>query len=559
MAVVGPGYVHPDEFFQTVEITAGTVFSLQVFTPWEFANVHAPCRSIVPPFLFTGVPLLFLRWLDQLANRYFSVSLLTSKLIFVTPRLFMVVASLTVDCLLHQLSRQELCAMEEHTRTHMRPHDVEISLPPLSKLVVWCRMVVFASSWVVWVLQCRTLSNAFESLVFAVALYVTVSTFQEFQVLRNNNQFKWVLCKKGVILGALIGFGFFTRFTYVLFHTPLALYLLYLSLQKCFSICGESGSVRAAVEAVAFLTLAHVTGIFLAALPCVLIDSFYFQSSLSFPPEKWILAPVNNMLYNILHSSEHGAHPCYLHLLVNFQLLFGPLGVLTLASLTLILLQVCKRTLRYKHQTLLLFYLSATVFPLLLLSIAPHQEARFLLPLLLPTVLHTVTRTRVVAASMNAKRLIFLLVVWLLFNLSVGVFYAFFHQGGVLPSLMQLSSHVSSCDSSFSNSSIIYYNTYMPPRHLLLLLKKGKADMQLADLAGSSMHRACRAVSDAQQFGRVTFLVTPLTTFSHLHSLCNQTLSSFRLKSTFFPHISTEQLFETISNSYLGLFVSPSV
>ena len=110
VAVVGPGYVHPDEFFQTVEITAGTVFSLQVFTPWEFANVHAPCRSIVPPFLFTGVPLLFLRWLDQLANRYFSVSLLTSKLIFVTPRLFMVVASLTVDCLLHQLSRQELCA-----------------------------------------------------------------------------------------------------------------------------------------------------------------------------------------------------------------------------------------------------------------------------------------------------------------------------------------------------------------------------------------------------------------------------------------------------------------
>jgi phosphatidylinositol glycan class Z len=45
---LGPGYVHPDEFFQSPEISAQHVFNIQTFTPWEY-QPERPCRSIVIP------------------------------------------------------------------------------------------------------------------------------------------------------------------------------------------------------------------------------------------------------------------------------------------------------------------------------------------------------------------------------------------------------------------------------------------------------------------------------------------------------------------------------
>lgn len=43
-----PGYIHPDEFFQSPEVTAGDVFGYDVFVPWEFKS-ELPARSIVLP------------------------------------------------------------------------------------------------------------------------------------------------------------------------------------------------------------------------------------------------------------------------------------------------------------------------------------------------------------------------------------------------------------------------------------------------------------------------------------------------------------------------------
>ncbi|GAB5588437.1 hypothetical protein Unana1_03337 [Umbelopsis nana] len=43
-----PGYIQPDEFFQSPEITAGSAFDIEIFTPWEF-DPASPARSIVPP------------------------------------------------------------------------------------------------------------------------------------------------------------------------------------------------------------------------------------------------------------------------------------------------------------------------------------------------------------------------------------------------------------------------------------------------------------------------------------------------------------------------------
>jgi phosphatidylinositol glycan class Z len=48
LLALAPGYVHPDEFFQSPEISAGHVLSVRNWIPWEY-DTNYPCRSIIFP------------------------------------------------------------------------------------------------------------------------------------------------------------------------------------------------------------------------------------------------------------------------------------------------------------------------------------------------------------------------------------------------------------------------------------------------------------------------------------------------------------------------------
>lgn len=48
MMVSLPGYIHPDEYFQSAEVTARHVLQIDSFIPWEFQPEHA-ARSISIP------------------------------------------------------------------------------------------------------------------------------------------------------------------------------------------------------------------------------------------------------------------------------------------------------------------------------------------------------------------------------------------------------------------------------------------------------------------------------------------------------------------------------
>ena len=50
-----PGYVHPDEWFQSNEVTASDVFGHSTRVPWEYASDIAPARSVVSAYLSSGV------------------------------------------------------------------------------------------------------------------------------------------------------------------------------------------------------------------------------------------------------------------------------------------------------------------------------------------------------------------------------------------------------------------------------------------------------------------------------------------------------------------------
>lgn len=142
------------------------------------------------------------------------------------------------------------------------------------------------------------------------------------------------------------------------------------------------------------------------------------------------------------------------------------------------------------------------------LSIIPHQEARFLTPLLAPLILIYTWKQVKLPASFW--------VIWLLFNVITTYIFAVVHQGGIVPTmgfLQRQTTGIHDChvlqngdltctvgaNSKFTNctneiwiligrqsldatdtsgfhvtTNLVFYKTYMPPRHLLVDSKNSR-------------------------------------------------------------------------------------
>ncbi|EFA83037.1 hypothetical protein PPL_03822 [Heterostelium album PN500] len=48
VGISSTGYIHPDEYFQSPEITSTSLFHIKTLIPWEFDPLN-PCRSIIIP------------------------------------------------------------------------------------------------------------------------------------------------------------------------------------------------------------------------------------------------------------------------------------------------------------------------------------------------------------------------------------------------------------------------------------------------------------------------------------------------------------------------------
>jgi phosphatidylinositol glycan class Z len=162
---------------------------------------------------------------------------------------------------------------------------------------------------------------------------------------------------------------------------------------------------------------------------------------------------LNNFRYNAVSSNlaQHGLHPRYQHFLVNLPQLLGP-------------------------ATPLLFFLRrANVTPMLvsalsgiaLLSIFPHQEARFLLPAV-PLILSSIR-----LPSPRFKKV--WIGMWIVFNLVLGILMGVYHQGGIVPVQMDIAKTNETVTHAF------WWKTYSPPTWLL----NGKnEELKTVDLMG---------------------------------------------------------------------------
>lgn len=211
----------------------------------------------------------------------------------------------------------------------------------------------------------------------------------------------------------------------------------------------------------------------------------------------------------------HGLHPRILHLFVNFPMLYGPLAIIVI----LVLINRQYKTVADKT------FMGCIVSGLFFLSLAPHQEPRFLVPLVLP----------VVWLSLSViSRFKFLQVLWILFNLILATFFGILHQGGITPSLCFLQ-HNQAMEAPICNH-VFYFHTYTPSAYLLC---DPKGKLKVENLEGNSLDYLYEKLDETCSKKNLDCCVVTPETVSLRHD--KKKPKSFSLIRQFFPHLSTEE------------------
>nr|XP_051674911.1 GPI mannosyltransferase 4 [Oryctolagus cuniculus]XP_051674912.1 GPI mannosyltransferase 4 [Oryctolagus cuniculus]XP_051674913.1 GPI mannosyltransferase 4 [Oryctolagus cuniculus] len=497
------GYVHPDEFFQSPEVMAEDILGLQATRPWEFYP-SSSCRTVVFPLLTSGSTFWLLRLWEELGLRPGRVS---GYALLVGPRLLLTALSFALDGAVYHLA-------------------------PRWGADRWNALVLLSGSYVILVFYTRTFSNAIEGLLFTCLLMLVPPQAARSHTLKTPAPGpRW----HSWLLGSIVAAGFFNRPTFLAFAlVPLFLW-------------GSRGAMNPGFKSLIWKALLLLPGMALTAMVFVASDSWYF-SSLS-RSSTLVLTPVNFLHYNLdpHNLARHGTHARLTHLAVNGFLLFGVLHAQALWAAWQ-QLQVCLQAfaqvglwrrlgahglLSSPRSSLLLLYFT----PLALLSAFSHQEARFLIPLLVPVVLLCSPRTQPVPWKGAL----------VLFNALGALFFGCLHQGGLVPSLQYLEQvvHAPVLPSVPTRYTLLFTHTYMPPQHLLHLPSLG-SPVKVVDMGGTEDWVLCQALNNLTRQPACQgaggpwlcrlFVVTPGTTRRAVEKC------SFPLKNEtlIFPHLTLE-------------------
>ena len=96
------GYIHPDEYFQSVEVISGDVFHLDVNRTWEF-NVTSPIRSMTLPLTLFGSPLFLYKGVNALLFHHTGFNFVTPYMVYIVPRLVMLALSFVIDYCVYKI------------------------------------------------------------------------------------------------------------------------------------------------------------------------------------------------------------------------------------------------------------------------------------------------------------------------------------------------------------------------------------------------------------------------------------------------------------------------
>ena len=447
LALVSTGYIHPDEFFQNPEASAALVFrdaQLGCAQTWEF---RAPqIRSITLPALTTGLPFALLRTVWRALSSSSETELPPPVALFWTPRIAFFCYSLVLDACVVLLGRWYAPRLR------------------------WRRaLLCLASAWPVLAFAVRPFSNTTELLLLAALVCAVADPAP-------------ITPARAVLVPALGALGVFNRATFVAFAAPLAAFHVYRCLRcaPTARACAVLGVSAAALGAAVAALVASDTRLYTGRVRA----------------DALVLAPLNFVRYNAdaANLARHGTHPRWLHAAVNVPLLALPL--LPRAA------RAAVRTWTRPGRRAALPALCSAVVAcaLAVLSAAPHQELRFVLPLVFPLVILACwddddnnnnnnsnsggddktparprCRCRGVAVA-HAGRV----ALWAAFNMVLAAYFGFAQQGGVVPALAHIGTHMRAADAA-PQQQLVFWHTYMPPPHLLAAPRTRYALTDLAD------------------------------------------------------------------------------
>ncbi|KAF9238069.1 glycosyltransferase family 22 protein [Melanogaster broomeanus] len=478
LALFGTGYIHPDEHMQNGEVTAGDILGFHALKTWEW-HPTSPVRSIVPAFLTTGLPILVFRLLFGCKDCICIISTQAERLATqVQPSTLFRVERLTFLNLSMLLDYSVLSLISE----------------PIPRRLA---LLLLASSHVMHTFQVRPFSNSLESVLVALSLVLLQRILAvrlphdtvggkgaDSSVHSPSRMFERELH----LLAILAVIGTFTRPTFLVFALPVAYQVLLFS----YRVAGSpTGAVTLLLPPLC--TAALTASVFVAA------DTYYFRGNFS----NLVITPYNFIRYNLSaeNLADHGLHPRWLHLGVNLPMLVGP-GVLWFA----------------------LSIIQMIVLSLSILSVQPHQEPRFLTPLVLPIIVLATTLKR----STGLGQLFW--VTWIMFNIVLTLVFGFLHQGGVVP--------------PGTSTHIIYWKTYMPPRHLLGVSQQDvlSGNISLTDLTGAPLDELAAATFSSSAFD-MTYLVAPMAMYL---TLPREISSCMTLQQRIFPHLDLDHISESV-------------
>ncbi|XP_013401272.1 GPI mannosyltransferase 4 [Lingula anatina] len=546
------GYIHPDEFFQGPEIVAGDILDLDVHRSWEF-NTTSPIRSIVFPYLISGPPFYLLKYLIAAGFDARGLILNTMTLL-VLPRLMLVLMGFVMDFFIVRMSK-----MTGSDR--------------------WSNLLLFGSSYVAIVYMSHTFSNTVEVLLFTALLYfVMVDSEQnkenqpaskKEQISVKGDKEKTLDLTKGnghyfnaTAISSIIVMGIFNRPSFVAFAIVPYLYWLKVrcSTYDFDSLWKVAGKIFSCIPG-AVLTLAVFT----------LIDSMYYGSpakileclhgfvelilkggccltawrgKMAEFSSQLTLTPLNFFKYNSdsKNLAEHGIHPPYTHAAVNLQILFGILPILFLLDI-IRWVSTRRPSSRIKAPYCALLYMCFLI-PLALLSLVPHQEPRFLLPLIAPITL--ICGGKIFGQDSYKV----LKVTWVIFNILAAMLFGGLHQAGLVQCISYLQKYLYSTRQDSATQHIIFYHTYMPPRHLLAIPNHHdngeghrKSKVFVHDLAGASEEVLHSKILDImgsmkKKCGEI-YVVSPATLYFHCKKIQSGKYE-YKLLEWFSPHLSME-------------------
>ena len=176
--VVSPGYVHPDEFFQSGEVMAAHVLGQGGGFAPEFASSE-PFRSYVPIVSTSGLSFRLLQWCN------FGTG---GQARLIAPRVIMLLLSIVSDKITYAV------ANKWHGQVAAR-----------------AAVFIRASSWISIVLSVRSFSNTLE-LFFLDALFAASLLS------------RWRICAKWALIGIIVAAGCFVRITFPAFAASVVVF-----------------------------------------------------------------------------------------------------------------------------------------------------------------------------------------------------------------------------------------------------------------------------------------------------------------------------------------------